>query len=268
MSSAKITPSATVPVARLILSGPARISIENIRKMLNDLFRDPEQPDREIFGHILRDVNELCVEVIRSSDNLDDLLEKLQLHGHFSIITGPKSFIQIREETPAEMAEWYQDTCARFREQNMARWTKNPDYWDYWAPSESPYIKWTRYEEDVYQENVELMKRVIAESSFEPRLSYQIDKVIPNHFTSETVTLLGKLKEKMPPESFYDELARAQIEETRDFIKYATQDMMRPKNMREFCGGPWAAIFEWNDLETQSLVEAWGHLAYYDSDDE
>jgi hypothetical protein len=266
MSSAKITPSATVPVARLILSGPARISIENIRKMLNDLFRDPEQPDREIFGHILRDVNELCVEVIRSSDNLDDLLEKLQLHGHFSIITGPKSFIQIREETPAEIAEWYQDTYVRFREENKKKWTKNPEhYWDYWAPSDTPYVTWTRYEEDVYQENIELMKRVIAQ---EPRLSYQIDNVIPNHFTSETVTLLSKLKEKTPPESFYDDLACAQIEETRDFIKYATQGMMRPKTMREFCGGPWAAIFEWNDMETQSVIDSWGHLIYDDSDDE
>ena len=270
MSSVKITPSATVPVARLVLSGPARISITTLRKMLNDLFRDPEQPDRDIFGHIFRDINNLCVEVIRSSDNLDDLLEKLHIHGKFTIITGPNRFIEIREETPAEMAEWYEDTRARFREQNMKKWAKNPD--DYWAPTDSPYVKWTRYEEDVYQENVELMKRVIDKSSFEPRLSYfiytseyergkKIDKVFPNHFTSETGTLLRTFKEKTPPESFYDDLADEQISETIDFIQYATINMKRPTSMRAFCGGPWASIFDWNDLETQSVVEAWGHLA-------
>jgi len=278
MSSTKVYPSVTEPIARLTLTGSIRIKLDTLRSIMNTLFRDPEQPDRDIIGHIFRDGNVLYAEVIRSSDAFDDIFQEIYEVGLCDVCIRPNETITLRLETSEEMAAWYTKTKDEYRKRHLKKWTRNLEFnCEYVSPS---YVKWTRLDEDWYQEASELIKRVVSKTSFEPRLKYFIftrDRdtgnninVYPNHHNTATRTLLHTLREREPPPDIDVILAQDQIEETKTFIFYATQQINGDKptaiDLRGFLLSSWAAIFEWGDLETVSLVQAYPELAYNEGD--
>ena len=271
MSSTKVY-TATEPIARLILTGSTRINLDKLREILNDLFRDPEQPKREIIGNIFREESVLYAEAMSSSDTFDDILQTIQEDGICVVWIRSNESITLRLETPEEMADWYSNTRDEYRICYEKKWTKNPAFiCEGVSPS---YVKWTRTDEDWYQEASELMKRVVSKTSFEPRLKYFMftqDRdtgkninIYPNHHNTSTRTLLRELKKNEPPSHIDLILAEDQIEETKKFIFCATQTGDRPTatELRGFLLSSWAAIFEWGDLETLSLVQAYPELAY------
>jgi hypothetical protein len=272
MSSTKVY-SATEPIARLILTGSTLIKLDKLREILNELFRDPEQPTRQIIGNIIREESVLYAEAIASSDTFDDILQTIEEDGLFVVWIGSNESITIRVETPKEMAEWYENTRNELRHRHLNKWTKNPAFiYEGVSPS---YVKWNRADEDWYQEATELIKRVVSKTSFEPRLKYfmftrdrdtgkNID-IYPNHHKTSTRTLLSELRENRPPQHIDLILAEDQIEETKRFIFCATHQTIGDKptatDLRGFLLSSWAAIFEWGDLETMSLVQAYPELA-------